>query len=210
VRFFAPSALWTREATQSLSPSVTRRLSALLTGLPHPSSRHSQVFFEPLSASFFPVPSRPYFVPVALLGFDPAELSLRWNPGRLSAPAPLLSLRPGPLPANHGCPQPALHRPLRRLQGFPPPARPCTRHQALARKPRSMLSWVSSLQGSPTALDGLAFTSPPLTCFGEDRESREGFLPHAPGTSECRSLRRVACLLRDCRPSWVFLPCHPS
>jgi len=181
-----------------------RRL-ALLTGLPHPSTRHSQVFFEPLSAFFFPVPSRPFFMPVALLGFSPSELSLRWNPGRLSAPAPLLSLRPGLLPANHGCPQPAFHRPLRRLQGFSPPARPCTRPLALARKPRSLLSWVLALQGSPTALDGLAFASPPLTCFGEGRENREGFLPHAPGTSESFSLRRVA-LSPKRLPSFLGFP----
>jgi hypothetical protein len=114
-------------------------------------------------------------------------------------------LLPGKLPADHGCPQPAFCRPLRRLQGFHPPARPCTRQQALAWTPRSMLSWVFSLQGSPTALERLAFTSPPLTCFGEGRGNREGFLPHAPGTSEYHSLRRVA-LSPERLPSFLGFP----
>jgi hypothetical protein len=88
-------------------------------------------FSQPLSALLPPWPSRPCFMPLALLGFRPPELSLDVRPWRLSTPAPLLPLPPGAGRARCGKPCAAWPFPIGRLQGFPPPASPFRRSAML-------------------------------------------------------------------------------
>jgi hypothetical protein len=99
---------------------------------------------QPLSVSFRPAPFRPCFMPVTLLGFFPSEVSPRWNPERLSTPAPLLTLSYGSTPASCSKLRSTEPFPLDRLQGFYPPANPFIRRQALTCHPESLLSWDSS------------------------------------------------------------------
>jgi hypothetical protein len=99
---------------------------------------------QPLSVLFRPVPFRPCFMPVTLLGFHPSEVSPRWNPERLSTPAPLLTLSYGSAPASHSKLRSTVAFPLDRLQGFDPPANPFVLQQALTRHPEPILSWDSS------------------------------------------------------------------
>jgi len=86
--------------------------------------RSARRFTRPLSALLPPWPSRPCFMPLALLGLCPPEPSLDERPWCLSTPAPLLTLPPGSGPARHGKPRATGPSPLDRLQGFPPPASP--------------------------------------------------------------------------------------
>jgi hypothetical protein len=95
--------------------------------------RSARRFFQPRSASLPPWPSRPCFMPLALLGFYPPEPSLDEQPWRLSTPAPLLTLPPGSVSARYGKPRAAGSFPLDRLQGFPLPASPF--------RPSRMLFW---------------------------------------------------------------------
>jgi hypothetical protein len=88
-------------------------------------------FFQPRSAFLPPWPSRPCFMPLALLGFCPPEPSLDVRPWRLSTPAPLLPLPPGAGRARCGKPCAAWPFPIGRLQGFPPPASPFRRSAIL-------------------------------------------------------------------------------
>jgi hypothetical protein len=97
----------------------------LTTGLPDPSSRHSQVFST--SQCFLPPLTFPaLFHAGRTLGIRPLELSLRGNPVRLvgvrSPPVVTrVRLHESPrLPAAHVTSHPG------RLQGFFPPASPCT------------------------------------------------------------------------------------
>jgi hypothetical protein len=99
---------------------------------------------QPLSVLFRPAPFRPCFMPVTLLGFSPTEVSPRWNPERLSTPAPLLTLSYSSTPASHSKLRSTVAFPLDRLQGFYPPANPFVRRQALTRHPEPILSWDSS------------------------------------------------------------------
>jgi hypothetical protein len=100
---------------------------------------------QPLSVLFRPAPFRPCFMPVSLLGFSPSEVSPRWNPERLSTPAPLLTSSCGSAPASHSKLCSTVAFPFDRLQGVDPPANPFIRRQALTRHPEPILSWDSSL-----------------------------------------------------------------
>jgi hypothetical protein len=99
---------------------------------------------QPLNVLFRPAPFQPCFMLVALLGFFPSEASPRWNPERLSTPAPLLTSSYGSAPASHSKLRSTWSFPLDRLQGFNPPANPFFRRQALTRHPEPILSWDSS------------------------------------------------------------------
>jgi hypothetical protein len=99
---------------------------------------------QPLSVSFRPAPFRPCFMPVTLLGFFPSEVSPRWNPERLSTPAPLLTFSNGSSHLPHSKLRFTLPFPLARLQGFTPPASPFTGCRTLIQTTRPILSWASS------------------------------------------------------------------
>jgi hypothetical protein len=90
-------------------------------------------FFQPLSALLPPNPSRPCFMPLALLGLPPSELSPCWNPKRLSTLAPLLTLPPASITTSYGKPHSMAPSTFGRLQGFTPPASPFIRCRALTR-----------------------------------------------------------------------------
>jgi hypothetical protein len=105
--------------------------------------RYALRLFQPLSVLFRPAPFQPCFMPVTLLGFSPSEVSPRWNPERLSTPAPLLTLSYGSAPASHSKLCSTVAFPIDRLQGFDPPANPFIRRQALTHHPEPILSWDS-------------------------------------------------------------------
>jgi hypothetical protein len=105
-------------------------------GLPHPSSCAHR-FSQPLGALLPPRPARACFIPIALLGFLPFRGFPPLEAARLSARRPLvMSGR-------------SLH-----LQGFDPPADPCS-HQAPVKVSdgRSSLE-LHPLQGVPPTCDG--------------------------------------------------------
>jgi hypothetical protein len=160
---------------------------------------------------FFPKPSRPCFVPVTLLGFTPAELFPCRSPVRLSTPAPLLTLPKWPA---QRLPRQAVTddwRSTRSASGVSPSGKAVRRAASVSSLTvADALLVFSSLQGSPTANDGLAFASPPLPSL-----IRVLVGPKAPllASLDLRVLFLLPCGWSpegDCRPSWVFFPFHSS
>jgi hypothetical protein len=146
-------------------------------------------FFQPRSALLPPWPSRPCFMPLALLGFRPPEPSLDEQPWRLSTPAPLLTLPPGSVSARYGKPCAAGSFPLDRLQGFPLPASPF--------RPSRMLFW-DRRRCSP----GLGACSAPTS----PRVSHDSRCPGLRPSSSRALQAPLGATRRPLRP----LPCAPE
>jgi hypothetical protein len=148
---------------------------------------------QPLSALLRPAPSRPCFMPAALMGFVPSEVSPRRNPLRLSTPAPLLTLPPGSSIASHGKPLSAIPFPLGGLQGFSPPASPFSHGRCYPPAGAVPLLGLVPSKGLPDYAMGtpsrtfLSHTSTPA------RLTRRLDSP-LPGAPESHSTQPVACL----------------
>jgi hypothetical protein len=179
MRFRAPSALWMRGATNT-GNSTSRLCSA-------------PRLFQPLRALLPPYPSRPCFMPLALMGFSPSELSPRLQPLRLSTPFAFMSLPPGSNPGPHSKLRFSVPSPVSRLQGVAPQASPFTRCLRLVAHRGRCSPGFRPLQGSPTTSDGTAFTASSPTHFHSDSTAPQDRFPFArcPGAS---LTRRVACL----------------
>lgn len=120
-----------------LSPSALEESeSHLMAGLPGP-PRCAHRFSQPLDALLPPRPARVYFTPITLLGFPPFRGFPPLEAARLSARRPLL-----------------MSDRSRHLQGFDPPADPCS-HQVPVKVPdgRSSLE-LHPLQGLLPTCDG--------------------------------------------------------